>query len=407
MQEYAESSDWITDAVSSAVGLPRRQVAMVSWDGQAVAALALMTRVRNSLTLKASFRLTDFRDLEPISFAQLLAHLSEPHRTYLKGAMSRGGSLPSITATELKRYLQGGDEDGPWTELEKMTTFNPQLLWREDRTPVVAFEREAIGLALGLADFDRRQVMSTWSGNADTPFLTSLGAFRLLERQILAREARVFGDWTVIADGLVGATQFEQRGRKLTVINVNESKIEHSLGCDLIYYVHDYDAYVLVQYKRLKKSGDGWEYRPDKQLPGELRRMRRLTRSATGSTDPRAHRLGDDFCFLKLCKPEVDDPFSQEMAEGMYLPLGLWDKLVGSGQVLGPRGGTVVTYENVGRHLSNTHFVNLVERAWVGSRNLTSGEVSTIIKEALRAGGSLILATGDSPSPRRRMARPR
>ncbi len=185
------------------------------------------------------------------------------------------------------------------------------------------------------------------------------------------------------------------------MLNVNQSKIEKSLGCDLIYYVHDYDAYVLVQYKRLRKGGVGWEYRPDKQLEKELERMRTLTGLSTPSAEPGSHRLGEDFCFLKFCKPEVDDPFSLEMAEGMYLPVSLWDKLVSSEQLLGPLGGTVLTYDNVSRYLTNTNFIALVERAWIGSCNLTSAQITEVIRGALKAGDSVILATSQS-APRRR-----
>jgi hypothetical protein len=46
--------------------------------------------------------------------------------------------------------------------------------------------------------------------------------------------------------------EFQQGPRKLTVINVNRSGVEHALGVDLVYYNHEFDSYVLVQYKRMK-----------------------------------------------------------------------------------------------------------------------------------------------------------
>jgi hypothetical protein len=68
--------------------------------------------------------------------------------------------------------------------------------------------------------------------------------------------------------------------------------------------------------------------------------MRAITDPVSGSDDPHEHRLGDNFCFLKLCKGEVADPFSGELSLGMYVPLDLWDKLTASGKLQGPRGGS-------------------------------------------------------------------
>jgi hypothetical protein len=398
MREYARDHDRITDAVLTTQRLSRRQVAMISWDGETVDALALMSRTRNSLTLKASFSLTDFFELEPVAIAKLLSGLAEPHRERLKGVLGRGGELPTATATELKRLLER-DEEGPWTVLEKLVASDPSL-WPEDREPIVAYEREAIGLALSLAGLDRGAVMKLWDGDTTRPFIASFAPQKALEHEILAREARVFGGWSLVADGLVGATRFEQRGRTLTVFNVNRSTVERALGCDLVYFIHEYDSFVLVQYKRLRRGVQGWEYRPNEQLRKELARMRAITSEGAPSAEPRAHRFGEDFCFLKLCKPEVEDPFSLEMAEGMYLPLGLWDKLESSEQLLGPRGGTVVTYENVDRYLTNTNFIALVERAWIGSCNLTSKQIAKVVDGKLKAGDALVLAASGGSSRR-------
>lgn len=65
------------------------------------------------------------------------------------------------------------------------------------------------------------------------------------------------------------------------MLNVNASKIENTLGCDLIYYTHRYDAYVLVRYKRLRRGSRDLAYRPDKHLASELARMRAITADVT------------------------------------------------------------------------------------------------------------------------------
>jgi hypothetical protein len=166
------------------------------------------------------------------------------------------------------------------------------------------------------------------------------------------------------------------------------------LGCDLIYYTPDYNAHVLVQYKRLAKPGVGpWEFRPssDANFEKELKRMRAIAAPARVKDTPEHHRFGENFCFIKFCKATTNDPFSGELAPGMYLPLDYFDKLALAGRLKGPRGGTVVNYDNVGRWLNNSAFVGLVERAWVGTRGLTSTQLTTVIRRSLAAKHSLIL----------------
>jgi hypothetical protein len=90
-----------------------------------------------------------------------------------------------------------------------------------------------------------------------------------------------------------------------------------------------------------------------------------------------------------------------EMAEGMYLPLGLVDKLRDSEQVRGPRGGKAFTYENVDRHLTNTNMIGLIARSWLGSCGATSEQIGEVIRSALAAGSSMILASDANPRPAR------
>jgi hypothetical protein len=399
MRARAEDGDPITDAVSSQMNLRRRQVAMVSWDGGSIHALALMTRTRSTLSFKTNFRLTHFCHVGEISLDSLAARLPLEDRARFDAVRDAGGALPDGIAAKLKIVFDGEEGEGPWQILEALAATTPAELWPEDRAPIVAYEREAVGLALSAAGLDRAPVMKLWDGNAEAPFLASLRGLVALEQTIIDHDARVFGDWSVIASGIVGATTFEQRGRRLTMVNVNHSKVEQTLGCDLIYYTHRYDAYVLVQYKRLRRGGEGWEYRPDKQLAIELERMRRITNQAKYSPQPSSHRLGEDFCFVKLCRPEVEDPYSLEMAEGMYFPLGLWDKLVDSEQLRGSKGGTVFTYENVDRYLTNTNIIGLIERSWMGSCGPTSEQIGDVIQNALAAGSSVMLAVEANPLP--------
>jgi len=52
MKTFAELDLEISDTVSDSVSVQRRQVAMVSWDGESVHALALMSRIRGTLSAR-------------------------------------------------------------------------------------------------------------------------------------------------------------------------------------------------------------------------------------------------------------------------------------------------------------------------------------------------------------------
>ena len=137
-----------------------------------------------------------------------------------------------------------------------------------------------------------------------------------------------------------------------------------------------------------------------------MRPMRADWCIATREALQRAARHGRpsrNFAFIKFCKSVTDDPFSGELSAGMYLPLDYFDKLATAGRLVGERGGPLVTYENVRRWMNNSLFISLVERSWVGTRGLTSDQITAVIEQSLAAKHSAIVATGRSmPSGARR-----
>lgn len=49
--------------------------------------------------------------------------------------------------------------------------------------------------------------------------------------------------------------RFTHGDHTLDVLNVDATRIESATGVDLVYYSHDYDCFVLVQYKRMEAEG--------------------------------------------------------------------------------------------------------------------------------------------------------
>ena len=262
--------------------------------------------------------------------------------------------------------------------------------------PVLAYERDALGLALTMAGLDRDEVLRSWDEDTAVHFLEGVGGIPLSEDQAIVQDAQLFGDWPQLAPGPIAA-RFEKGQRTLSVFVANRVALEHVLGVDLIYYSHDFDSYVLVQYKRMRRrSGSRWEYRPDANLASELRRMRKAAKLVATTTKggPLNYRFGANFCFLKFCEGEAQSISSTELARGLYIPLGLWDMLRSGRRLRGPRGGTAVTYDNVGRWINNTLFIELVDQCWVGTSGLTSDKVGDIVKTALRAKGMVVMVAG-------------
>jgi hypothetical protein len=55
-----------------------------------------------------------------------------------------------------------------WGELESLAKAGLAALWTDNREPIVAYERDAVGLALGAAGFTRSEQLRGWRGNAES-----------------------------------------------------------------------------------------------------------------------------------------------------------------------------------------------------------------------------------------------
>jgi hypothetical protein len=210
---------------------------------------------------------------------------------------------------------------------------------------------------------------------------------------MVVHDSQVFGDWSKIQQYAVGAAEFQRDGHKLTIMNVNRHKIEETLGVDLLLYHHSYRSYVLVQYKRMTKDGEKLVYRPtDKSYKSELARIDKFELASMTALSLEDYRLSEEFFYFKLCPADLKDPLSTKMIPGMYIPLSLWKLLLDSKSTLGNKGGRMVGYDNVGRYINNTLFVDLVQSGWVGSQIEDTKKITSQIQAAISRDRSLMLA---------------
>lgn len=399
--ELAEGFGRFTDVRPSRPSLSPRQIVLVSFDAAYVSAVGRMKRGGKAVNYKWRVTLDElvFID-EPLALDDLLAATTKATaNAVIDARLPPGGQLRGGAAEEVLTLLvQLRPELTEDVEHLRAISGPPERRRPPaGREPIVDYERDAVGVALEMGGLtrERKAALSAWDGRSDEPFLAGITAYRVLEDRALEHDARVFGDWHAIRTGLVGATRFESGGKRVTVINVNRAGIEHAIGVDLIYYSQTYHAYVVVQYKRREaRSGDErWVFRPDQQFDSELERMRELARVDAKANQPSEYRLDANCCFLKLCAPTTPDAFTSDLANGVYLPLAYWDVLEGAGMARGPRDGRALTNASVGRYLSNSLFIELVKSAWIGSRAITSDEISEIIRRGLATDRDLILAT--------------
>ena len=183
----------------------------------------------------------------------------------------------------------------------------------------------------------------------------------------------------------------------MTVIMANKRPLESQTGVDLIYFHETYRSFVMVQYKAMKTEGGErtYRWRNEGQLMKEIRQMKSIMAELKNKPirdSPKDFRFSDNPFFLKFCPREGFQPDTTSMYPGLYLPLDLWERLRNSGELKGPRGGNLLTYTNTERWLSNTEFINLVSKSWVGTSTSQSEILESLIQTVVRTGKTVVFA---------------
>lgn len=396
LHEYAQNRDWFTTVLGVAEVSAQPMIGLISFDGDSVAAAALVERRGRVATRKHVVRISRFVWIEELQLTELPDALPSTVRRFFGF-----GSLTAGTAAQTIPTLVGLRPESAEEIMALVAALERPRPRRLPGGEVLAMEKDAVGLAIGLAGIDR-EALRDWSEPGDGTaedgvphFLSGMRHAVLREDQIINHDAGVFGDWEVVRRSAVGAVYFEREGHRLTVINVNRMAAETALGVDLVYYHETYRAFVMVQYKRMHSETVGGVdravYRPDSNHPGQVESMRGVG-VAEPTDDPVDYRLDQRACYFKLCHPETFDPYTTDLLKGMYLPLEYFEALRGSGTVDGGRGGGAFSYENVPRRLSNSQFVDLVQHSWVGSSGEISEQLRSAVEFMVEHGRSVILA---------------
>jgi hypothetical protein len=375
------------------------EIVFLSMDGDAIDYICLGRRGRNrAASFKNQIRFTDFYRFDPpIILNDLLEDFTARLRPHLiRTSQGHGQRVPPSTWAELLDMVERmrPESVAAIARLERMRR-RAIRSWTKSRT--VIEERDAVNLALRMAEMNERDLLAWDPGEDDPPepFLVALEASQGYEAQMIEHDAGVFGGWRQVRKYLRGATQFARGRRRLTVFNVNTRDVESTLGVDLIYYMARYDSYVLVQYKRMTSElGKVPEYRPGGSYKKELAAMDKFERDfCDADTEAlRDYRLDPGPFYFKIGDATSCSVDTTSMVPGMYIPLTYWRRLITSPATKGDRGGVRITREAAGRYITNSLFVDLVQGGWIGSRTCRSGVITSMINAWLRGGHSLILA---------------
>lgn len=412
-----ERTAGFTDVVSTSDWkLPQTSLVLISSYGTQFEFIGLVHRSVPVSTGKRRVRVSDLKPFDqPVGLDEILSRIPERFRRPFEDAINSGSAVPPATWGHVLDALIAIRSDlHPVIErLRRLATLQPVS---EETQAVVAQERDAVNLALRASGFDpARLVDADPHADGTAPFLTGLREASITEDQVIGHDAGVFGSgWRLLDRYQVGTAVFEQEGTRLTVMNVNRTRVEHTLGVDLLYYHHGYQSYVLVQYKNMRREGKVLGYRPGgESYEREMERMRTFMDDhppARLAFERTSYRLHPGLFYLKLCSSTVLEPRATKMIGGMYLPLDYWEILLKSEAIQGARGGRIVTFDNAGRYLTNSHFVELLQAGWIGSRLEHTEAVTKLVRTAIEGDRSLVVAanmpTGEAgPAVRRRRRR--
>jgi hypothetical protein len=311
-----------------------------------------------------------------------------------KKALDRDGQLPLATGNQVVKALKEL-RPGAVELIDRLQKSVDAHFTAGEDGEILRQQADSVGLAFEIAMFDRGLLRSWSPPGTDVPFLQGMPHDEVaLEDHLVIHDSERFGDWAPVGVNQVAWRAFTSGTKRLYVMNANRTSVENKLGVDLIYYNESRHSFVMVQYKKLTKdkvkdsAKISLGYRPDGNLTKEMKRMKEIDQICTGSSGD--FRLHETPCWLKLCDPSQEVRDLAKLIPGMYFARQHFEDL--QKICIGPRGGVRITYENSGRHVSNTLFARLVSGGWIGTRGTSSDLVRDVLRASLETGRSVTLA---------------
>jgi hypothetical protein len=144
------------------------------------------------------------------------------------------------------------------------------------------------------------------------------------------------------------------------------------------------------------KPDQAWGYRPDTQLFTEIERMRRINRRGQ-APNAEGWRLSAEPFYVKLIEDSKLRPEHNRLVRGMYFPLDLFELTLADRRIRGERGGLRIGWHNAPRYLTNTEFLLLLQKAFIGSTGVTTAELTTLINQVVAGGRGAVVVRDETP----------
>jgi hypothetical protein len=321
---------------------------------------------------------------------------------HVRAVLESGGKLPPKSlGAFIDRVLALRPSLEP--RLARFSERRENLLSRLDerQRTNLAIQKETLATALEIAGMETDQLL-TWSPPNDNQrfFLEGLEEAYVREDGAILSDYAELPGFEAIRNLPYAARVFQNKNNpsiRLTVFMANRLRLEEQTGADLIYYNETFQSFVMVQYKAMERSDDGpvFRWQAGDKLEEEIARMDNLRielDKVPPDLTPRSFRLNENPFFLKLCPKVVFNPDDKGLFLGMYLPVELWRSLANDDVTVGKRDGRLLTYQNVGRRLTNTEFITLVSNAWVGTTIPQSSLLQSVIEDVIRTGKTATFA---------------
>lgn len=399
------------------------QIVLISFSGTTIDYICLATKGNQVATAKSRVEFYDLVRLESISVREIEQLLGENTKLqFMRSSSGRGGSIPektwdeTISAIKKLRPNQVGEID----RITSLVTIAKYRLTGE-AAEIFLQEREALGAALDIFSGSnqlRKDVFRAWAPNLDevqdyndaeqiarlSPkpggssfFLSGIPKRHIQEESAIQHDLFNLENEKASLHSM-GVSTFKQGSRTLEVVYANKNDLEKTLGVDLIYYNQEFHSFVLVQYKLMKDHNEeeGYYYRPDNQLKKEVDRMNKFYERHGEIESIKTHkeyRINSDGFFFKLVPNKGIQAASEQMISGMYLTRKYINFLLSDDGPKGKQGGTLISFNNSPRYVTNTEFVNFVNRGWVGSNCEQSEVLSDMIMSFLNSGQAVLVAT--------------
>lgn len=413
---------------SDALSLPdweisQLEIALLCFSESTIDFLALVSKGNRVATAKHRVKFSELLDLGSVSIDVIERQLNSNIRRYfVRSSQGTGGRLPQKTWETILKIIKGVRQN-LIHDINRITSLGriSGYYLKGDVANILLQEREAFGVALDVFSGNnhlRQRILGGWApednqivglneevGEATlinlqpshSSFMSNIESRYLQEESVLQHD---LFNWEGISKfHQAGASVFYQGNRKLEVIYANRNALENTLGVDLIYYNEFFKSFVLVQYKLMVESSKEYRYRPDKQLLDEIRRMDEFNKRCISSNEVKSHedfRLNSDGFMIKLVPNYGLKPASGELIKGMYLARSYMKFLIGPKGPKGKKGGSIITFSNSPRYMTNTEFIQAVNRGWIGTRNVQTDTLKELIKQYYETGRAVLVACESS-----------